>query len=576
MKKYLLLLSFLGVLISTMIFSGCDSIFPPNVTPTPTSMPTPTATVPIETPAIGSWGDQGNGTYKNPVLYANYPDADIEKQGDTWYMISSTNNMAPGMTILESKDLVNWSLVTNIVGNLSWMPEYNYDSLAAPGNAGGVWAGDLAYHNNKWYCYFIDKNKGLFVCTADNIRGPWSEAKSLLENTGMTDPAVYWDEEEQQAYLVCHTSTINGVYENKIFKMAWDGMSLEDEDNAKVFYQGTRVEAIKVYKVNGYYYFFYAGTLNNDRKQFLIRSKSIYGPYEEPRILLEKSVSPATSPNRGACQGALVQTPDGKWWYMHQLMQDTTATNTSYEGRPQCLIPVTWENDWPVLGTDPDGNGIGNTVDQWQKPINGYPINAPQTDDSFDSSVLSPQWEWFYNPNNLFWSLTDRPGYLRLKAMRPLTENNFYKVPNVISQRKMGRGNDTITTEIDISQMKPLQQAGLAHRGGTAYNFRIAVEVDSNNVKKIITNFNNSSNVEIATIDSEKIWLRSSGKGNAFRFSYSVDGKDFIEAGDNFTLIKSGQYGHDAGRICLYSYSPTGEGYIDVAWFTYKYDGPKK
>ncbi len=150
--------------------------------------------------AAASWGDQGDGTYRNPILDADYPDVDIERLGDTYYMITSTMHYAPGMTLLESRDLVSWTLIGHVFDTLDWEPGYNWDRMGLYGN--GVWAGDLARNDGTWYCYFIDTASGLYVSSASDIRGPWSRPECLLARTHWTDPAVFWDDEERQAYLV--------------------------------------------------------------------------------------------------------------------------------------------------------------------------------------------------------------------------------------------------------------------------------------------------------------------------------------------------------------------------------------
>ena len=182
----------------------------------------------------GSWGDQGDGTYRNPILNADYPDVDVEQVGDTYYMISSKQHMSPGMAILESKDMVNWESVGHVWDKLDWGPEYNWDRMS--GYSYGVWAGDLAHHDGTWYCYQIDPRHGLIMSSASDIRGPWTKPVIMLPPSKVfDDPAVFWDDEAHQAYLICNVgkqrvpgqSTDN--YENRIFKMSWDGTRLLDE-----------------------------------------------------------------------------------------------------------------------------------------------------------------------------------------------------------------------------------------------------------------------------------------------------------------------------------------------------------
>jgi len=228
----------------------------------------------------GTWGDQGDGTYRNPILNADYPDVDIERVGDSFYMITSTNHYAPGMTLLESKDLINWRLIGHIWDKLTWEPEYNWDRMS--GYRQGIWAGDLAYHDGKWYCYFVDTSSGLYVSTADKVTGPWSQPVCMLEKKAWTDPAVFWDEQEHQAYLICNfgrdqSVKAQRVNQTRMFKMSWDGLRLTDKGRA--IYRGPGTEAAKIYKIDGLFYIFMAEWRQNDRKQIVLRGNSLYGPW---------------------------------------------------------------------------------------------------------------------------------------------------------------------------------------------------------------------------------------------------------------------------------------------------------
>lgn len=514
----------------------------------------------------GSWGDQGNGTYINPVINAAYPDTDIEKFGDTWYMISSTTTYAPGMTILESKDLVNWKITGHIVNRLTWDAAYNADNMSGEN---GVWAGDLAYHDGLWYCYFIDRRNGLFVCTAKDIKGTWSAPYLIMKKENWDDPSVFWDEESKQAYLICNYDFAKGtnpkdkIRENRLFKMSWDGMQLLD--TGTVVYTGNLAEAAKIYKINEYWYFFFSEWITaehtgRDRKQLAVRSKNIYGPYEK-KIVLEKR----NKDDRSACQGSLLQGNDKRWWYMHQWVQN----KNSFEGRPQLLQPVSWKDNWPVIGEDKDGNGIGNIVETAvQKPVNGYAITAPQTDDEYNTDILSPQWNFNYNPDNSKWSITEREGYLRLKATVPLT-NDFLKTPNILSQRKMGKGNDTIVVKMDIAKMETGQEAGLSLFAD--YYFNAAVRQTEN--KRQLLFDANGQTIVANDLNSNLIWLKCIISKNKCRYEYSTDGKLFTPFGNPFEIKPSG---HEGARIGLYSKNNAGKGYVDIDWFQYEYDGPKE
>ena len=523
----------------------------------------------------GTWGDQGDGTFRNPILNADYPDVDVEQVGDTYYLITSTNHYAPGMTVLDSKDLVNWRIVGHVWDKLTWQPKYNWDRMA--GYKHGVWAGDLAYHGGKWYCYFIDFSSGLYVSTARKITGPWSKPVCMMERIHWTDPAVFWDEDDHQAWLVCNfgrdPASKEPANQTRIFKMSWDGLKLLDK--GKAIYSAPGAEAAKIYKIDGTFYIFFAEWRQGDRKQLVLRGKGLLGPFER-KVLMEKG----NGVTRSVCQGALVRAADGSWWFTHQLVQTRAktkgdlagpTTGQAYEGRSQWLIPVKWKDGWPVLGVDPDGNGIGNTVHRCKKPIAGHPITAPQTDDEFDSETLGPQWQWNHNPRDGRWSLTERKGWLRLKADAPAEGGGFWKAANTISQRLMGKGKGQATAKVDIGGMKPGQQAGFCHHSGQFV--LLGIEVGPDGERRLVFNLNDKETVEGPAVEADVIYYRTDIDGDRATLSYSLDGKSFEQLGGAFQ-IKFGNWRGD--RLGFYCFNPRkAEGYIDVDWFHYTYDGPK-
>ena len=526
-----------------------------------------------------AWGDQGNGMYRNPVLNADFPDSDIQQVGDTYYMICSKMNMVPGMVILESKDMVNWSILGHVWEKLTWDPKYNWDRM--DGYIYGVWAGDLAYHDGTWYCYHVDASVGVIMSSAKDIHGPWTEPHLMRLNADISaapycdDPSVFWDEEEHQAYLGLNAGpTGDGVTEIRMFKMSWDGRELLDE--GKTIYRGLGAEALKIYRFNGFWYLFMAEWLYNeddpnapriitspihDRKQIVLRSKtnSIYGPFDK-KIVLQRG----NGIERSCSQGALLQAPDNSWWYLHQLIQNCEHP---FEGRPQMLEPVEWVDGWPEIVKDCNDDGIGEPVLEYKKPIEGYPITRPQTSDEFDSEQLSPQWEWNHNPRNTHWSLTDRKGYLRLSASLPIDNGGFLRACNTLSQRVMGTGKGDATAKIDTSGMVAGQKAGFTRLGGVHHLLGILVEKTGE--KRIY--FESSAGTFLAgpVLEQDILYIRSVNDGYKAKFSYSYDNVDFTSFGPEFTL----EFGRWLGeRLGLYTYNENIEaGYIDIEWFHYDY-----
>ncbi len=511
---------------------------------------------PLDAPRTGTWGDQGDGTFRNPILSSNYPDSDIERDGDRWYMISSKGLYMKGMTILESEDLVNWQVIGGIVDSVTWPTRE------------GVWAGDLVRRDGRWLCYFIDYDCGLFMCESGDIRGPWSEPKLMLEKKGMTDPAVFWDDAGGQAWLLCnHRIEERGakrIYHQRLFRLSADGRTLADDGRDIYVEQGA--EAAKIYKVNGLFYIFISEWTTDeagrklDRRQIVLRSKNIDGPYER-KVLLEKG----NGTDRSCCQGSLVQAPDSSWWYTHQLVQ---ARNT-FEGRPQLLIPVTWSDGWPLLGEDVTGNGIGNTVWHCRKPVQGKPIAAPRTDDDFSSGELLPHWLWDGNPVAGQWSLTQRPGWLRLGATVPINAGDpYFSAPGKLLQRKMGTGADTVTTRMDTRGMAPGHRAGLVHKG---FNLA-AVGVHHKDGKRFLYTVCDGRETQGPHLKGRYVWLRSCVQGREGHFEYSTDGRDYLPLESGFTTETRGFNGVFTG---FFSINPSGGGHADFDWFKYDYDGPK-
>lgn len=522
----------------------------------------------------GPWGDQGDGTYRNPVLNADYPDSDVVEHNGTYYMISSKNHMSPGMVILESKDLVNWSILGHVYDTLSWEPTYGPDQMA--GYRFGVWAGDLAYHEGRWHCYMIDTKSGLYMTSAPDIRGPWDEPVCMLKKQQWTDPAVFWDDQARRAYLICNFGRAGEEKGNEIrlFRMSWDGRKLLDD--GKVIHRGLGAEAAKIYRIDGRWYIFLAQWFrpdprrpspeasSGDRKQLVLRSEGndIYGPYEQ-KVVMERG----NKVIRSACQGALLQVPDGSWWFIHQLVQNRP---NPFQGRPQFLEPVTWKGGWPIIGRDVDGDGIGEPVWSASKPIAGHPIAAPQTDDEFASDKLGPQWEWNHNPRDERWSLTERPGWLRLKASVPVGKGDFWGASNTISQRIMGTGNGSIVTKLDLSRMKPGQQAGFVRFSSIYHLF--GVRMSREGLKRLLFNANGKV-TDGPAIGTNVLWIRTVNQGDQARFAYSTDGESFTRFGPEFT-IKFGNWCGD--RLGFYCWNDnTNAGHMDIDYFHYDYDGPK-
>src|SRR5215831_9125314 len=379
--------------------------------------------------------DNGDGTYKNPILHADYSDPDAVRAGDDYYMVASSFNAAPGLPILHSKDLVNWTLIGHALAQQP--PADVYDK---PQHGNGAWAPSIRYHNAEFYIYYPDPDYGIYLVKAKNPAGPWSEPLLVKEAKGWIDPCPLWDD-DGNAYLVsAMAGSRSGIKSILVIsRMSADGTKLLD-DGVMVFDghdQNPTVEGPKLYKRNGYYYIFApAGGVENGW-QLVLRSKNIYGPYEQ-RIVLAQGKTDINGPH----QGAWVETPSGESWFIH--FQDKGAY-----GRVVHLQPVQWINDWPVIGVDREGRGQGAPVESFKKPNVGrtWPKATPPDSDEFDQNRLGLQWQWQANPQPNWAFPAGTLGFMRLFAVPPPKGfQNFWDSPNLLLQ-KFFSSNFTVTTE---------------------------------------------------------------------------------------------------------------------------------
>ena len=495
----------------------------------------------------GSWGDQGNGTYFNPVLYADYSDPDVIRVDSTYYMVCSEfANM--GMPVLRSRDMVNWTIIGQIFSRLDF-PEYDHFQRYGRGS----WAPAIRYRDHKFYVYFCTPDEGLFMSTADDPAGPWKPLTRVHAGPKWEDPCPFWDD-DGQAYLG-HSRT--GAGPIIIHKMSSDGTSLLD--SGVTVYTGPTAEGTKIFKLDGYYYISIPEGGVSKGWQTVLRSRNIYGPYEK-KVVLEKGTTDINGPH----QGALVATPKGQWWFYH--FQSDGAM-----GRVLHLQPVLWQDGWPLIGADLDHNGIGEPVYVWKKPDVGrtWPIEAPQTDDDFSGPSLGPQWEFNHNPDSSGWSLTKGPGWLALHA---LAADSFWHARNTITQKVMGATGE-ITTLLDPSAMADGQQAGLCSMS-SVYAL-IGIKKKNGLLYAFFDNGKDSSYREIA-IKKKNVLLRmelhiKTGENQCL---YSTNnGRSWQKLGGFFET----RFGYWKGtRVGLFNFNTAGDGgQASFHWFQYTYDGPK-
>ena len=545
------------------------------------------------------WGDLGGGRYRNVILPADYSDPEVLRVGKDYYLISSTFQFSPGIVIMHSRDLVNWETIGSVIKDLpKELKDDRFDWCEMDHYSKGVYAASLRYHEGKFWCYFTTYNKGgMYVATAKKITGPWN-VELIKDMNGKELFGVNWDDncplwdEDGKAYMV--TSNPGENWFPILFQMSWDGKKLLDCDLEKMKIKtldqsnrGTNIlprstwgEGNKIFKKDGYYYIYHNQCYppDYDRRATIVRSKNLYGtkpngtpgkpgnsglydmsPQGNQAYLL---LHPDSTGGRFD-QGTIIDSPDGKKWYF------VTHQGGGYEnGRPISLLPVTWVDGWPMAGIDYDNDKIGEPVWEDEKPVQGQKQSFPQGSDEFNKKKLHPQWMWNYQPRADKWSLTERKGYLRLHAFKPLKENTFFKAGNTICQRYVKSNITQADIKMDISGMALGQEAGLSHfNGGSNY---CTLSVKMTDAGKHIQYNDNGKISEGETFSTPTIWLRSVVNSQSINtYFYSVDGENFKPIGETYKLCWGGFRGDNIG---IFNYNNLGEmGFVDIDWFRYRF-----
>lgn len=505
----------------------------------------------------GIWGDQGNGTFKNPILYADYSDPDVIRVGDDYYLVASDFHFFPNIPILHSRDMVNWTIIGHAVQTLpvDFWPDPNW---MYSGNGGGIWAPSIRFHQNQFWIFFPVRDLGIWMTTASAITGLWSTPVRVTNSqNNWIDPAPFWDT-NGIPYLV-NASRGGGVL--YLSTLSADGKTVSNTQT--IFNNPTtydNLEGPKLYKRNNFYYIFapYGGVQSGP--QAVLRATNINGPYEI-RTVLESGTTTINGPH----QGAWVETQTGQSWFFHFQQKESS-------GRIVHLEPLQWVNDWPVIGIDNDGDGIGEPVANPNKPNVGgtFPIDAPQSSDEFNSTTLGLQWQWLFPPVNSGWSLSERPGYLRLEEQ----QGGIIKFTrNVLTQKIMG-GQTQATIELDTALMGSGQTAGI---GVVGEPFAWIGVVQSGSTKRFRMYFTNDwrggeGTTDGPTVTGTTVWLRINTIGDQATFFYSTNGSSFTQLGGTFQMY----FGYWKGmKLGLFSMnSQPDSGIADFNWFHYTHDGP--
>ena len=489
--------------------------------------------------------DNGDGTYTNPVLHADFPDPDIIRVGEDFYFATTAFANVPGLTIRHSKDLVNWRYLSHVVEKLDGSE--NYDMKGGAAYRGGVFAPSLRFHKGMFYCVVTPNGQGqkTRIYTSKDPKGPWT--MNELDRPAF-DPGFFIDD-DSKGYIV----TSGG----------WDGtatlLTLNDDYTKVVSEQKIHfnkgAEGSKLVKRGEWYYLFNA--IPGRLALTVSRAKDIHGPWETKEQIDDKT---------GGHQGAIVDLPDGRDYGFVMI-------DKPFPGRMTNISPIFWQDGWPVWGTK---ENPGRVPDKAPKPIQGKPIAVPATTDSFDGPELAPQWQWNHNPDDSRWSLTERKGWLRLK---PTMSDAFWTARNTLTQKGWGpwsRGE----VMFDLTKLKPGDVCGFGTLG--KFNGHISVTCGSDgkpalgmSVIEDNAEEGQKTDVRVKSVpySGRQIHLRTdmnleTGKAVC---AFSTDGKDWKELGGGFEVRYDWRTGTFQGpQFAIFCFNPDpGDGFVDVAGFRF-------
>lgn len=521
------------------------------------------------------WGDQGDGSYRNPILWMDYNNPCVIRAGDTYYLTAATHHYM-GMPMLKSKDLINWSHAGRIYQDLRPLSE-EFDFPGKAYSAGSQDA-EIFFYRGIYYLFNWSTRYRGFVTTAPSPEGPWTPVRKIRDSIGgdHEDPCPFWDD-DGKAYLLLVGNP--GPLTIHPLNASFDGI----EGKGTTLISEIPPKGPQMIKRGEFYHILVART-GPHKAQYAYRSKSLFGPYEG-RLIFE-----GKQHGIQAAQGSLVPVKGDDWAFIHHEYD-----MGSVYGRRVYLQPAGWRDDWPWIGVDPDGNGVGEPVGlkkPFPKPsLPAQPPSVPRLSDEFDGKEIADQWMWNHHPDLGCVSLDARPGWLRLTARALNTAGGESQYPrlavkfredhllfahNTLVQRFCGNSS-TITTCLDTTGMKDGERAGLCTLSGD-YTW-IGIRHDEGK-RKLVFSRGDARNGPISTetgaeLNQDWVWLRLSYHQAKGSFSYSFDGRSFTSLGPAAYSYQSTWY--EGTKVGLFNYSRSnapGGGFADFDFFRHDHDGP--
>lgn len=487
----------------------------------------------------------------NPIIFADVPDLSMIRVGDTYYMSSTTMHMSPGVPIMKSKDLINWKLISYAYDTLGDIDELNLNNGKSTYGRGS-WASNIRFYNNMFYVTTFAQTTGKthIYITKDIEKGPWKE---ITFSPAYHDHSILFDD-DGRVYMVYGNgklfvkelnSDLSGVKEGGLDQVLIENASVPAGKNINLGAEGSQL-----YKIGGKYYLFNIAWPRDGMRTVIIhRADKITGPWEG-KVGLQ---------DLGVAQGGLIDTSEGKWY--SYLFRDYGGV-----GRIPYLVPVTWEDGWPILGEN------GKVPEYLDLPASKGLIPGIVNSDEFTrkkgEKELPLVWQWNHNPDNSLWSVKERKGFLRLKTGR--IDSDFLSARNTLTQRTIGPVCSG-TTFLDTSNMKEGDFAGLALLQKD-YGL-LGVKIDKG-VKKIVMAAavkGKEEELQSITFSSNRVYFKAEcnfkNKADTGIFFYSLDGKKWINIGQPVNMPYT--IPHFMGyRFGLFNYaSKTSGGWADFDYF---------
>ena len=510
---------------------------------------------------------------ENPMLWADVPDPDVIRVADTFYMVSTTMHLMPGAPIMRSKDLKNWETVGYLFDRLTDSPKYDLQEGTAYGR--GQWATSLKYHKGRFYALLAPNEEGpmgqTYIFSAERAEGPWTLVSRVRH---FHDCSLFFDDDDR-VYVVYGTGEMMELKQDLSDVIEGTHRHIfQREEDEKGLLEGSRMV-----KHNGRYYLLMISHVwapGMHRREVCYRADDIHGPYEK-QVILQSEFGGFPY----EAQGTIVDTQDGDWYGI--IFQDRGGV-----GRVLTLMPCRWINGWPMLG---DENG--QVPEKMRPVVSGQPRTAIVKGDDFSSSQLGLHWQWNHNPTAAAWSLTERPGWLRLKTSRVVS--NLYEAPNTLTQRMEGP-QCSGAVMMDLSKMKDGDCAGLAAFNGDSgvltvkkTGKRLVLEMSEQSVslterEKAVSSVDEKvvESIPLSPLlasRSPKVWLRvdgdfrPDGKGGGrdlATFYYSLDGEQWMKIGSDYRMVFDYRRFFMGTKFGIFCYATKRQGgYVDIDEFKY-------